>query len=1052
MFKKLLSLFLLIFILLVAAQAQPVNVGSVTVPSPATNRFATCGNAAPTVTATFVAANSPGSTVTAGGQIVCNNACDTTTIDIIMAGLQWNQAPGINWIHSIYVPAQAGILVTQNPALPTFATPYIFIPGGCTGTCPQGGVISGGTGFYYVGAGQSCCPGGGATTNLACDNWGDGSKNCGVSFTYPFRIRICNNQLVANTPLIVKVRADSDGNTGCWVNADLNPNTVIFTLDIGPGCTPLYSTPTATNTPITKTCSPTQYSTTLNATCGNSTSVTWWTAATGGTQVGTGSPFTYITTSCPGTIYAACCPVSSVCATRKAYAFSGGCPPNIAMTAPNVQQPTCATPTGSVSVPQGSVFNASGATTFTLTPGGGTNSTGSFNGLVPGAYTLTVMDAVGCSAFQNFTINPPASAARPHGNEPVNYCQNAVASPLTTTSGTNILYYTVATGGTGVTTFTPPTTPVGSTTYYASQNPSGSCESSRTPILVNVSANSTITLTSAGATTNQTVCVNTAITNITYSTANGVTGATVTGLPAGVTGTYSGGTNGTVSISGTPPSATGVFNYTVTTSGGCGVATASGTITVSTAATLTLTSAPATTTQTVCINTAITDITYNAGGGATGSSVTGLPAGVTGVFAAGVVTISGTPTAAGTFPYTVTTTGGCGVVTLTGTITVNPNATLTLTSAAATTTQTICVNTPLTNITYSIAGGATGATVTGLPAGITGSFAGGVFTISGTPTATGTFPYTITTSGGCTTPTATGTITVSTAATLVLSSAPSTTTQTLCINTAITDITYTGGGGTTGATVTGLPAGVTGTYAGGTVTITGTPTASGSFPYSVTTTGGCGVITLSGTITVNPNATITLTSAAATTTQTICVNTALTDITYSTASGATGATVTGLPAGITGTFAGGLFTISGTPTATGTFPYTVTTSGGCTTPTATGTITVNPTSTLVLSSAPATTSQTLCINTAITNITYTAGGGTTGATVTGLPAGVTGTFAGGTFTISGTPTVAGPFSYTVTTTGTCGTVVLTGSITVNPDVTITLTSAAATTTQTICVN
>ena len=68
---------------------------------------------------------------------------------------------------------------------------------------------------------------------------------------------------------------------------------------------------------------------------------------------------------------------------------------------------------------------------------------------------------------------------------------------------------------------------------------------------------------------------------------------------------------------------------------------------------------------------AITNITY-ATTGATGATVTGLPAGVTGIWAANVVTISGTPTASGPFTYTVTLTGGCGVVTTTGTITVSP--------------------------------------------------------------------------------------------------------------------------------------------------------------------------------------------------------------------------------------------------------------------------------------------------------------------------------------------------------------------------------------------
>ena len=54
-----------------------------------------------------------------------------------------------------------------------------------------------------------------------------------------------------------------------------------------------------------------------------------------------------------------------------------------------------------------------------------------------------------------------------------------------------------------------------------------------------------------------------------------------------------------------------------------------------------------------------------------------LPTGVTGTWAANVVTISGTPTVAGAaLTYTVTLTGGCGVITTTGTIAVTANNTV----------------------------------------------------------------------------------------------------------------------------------------------------------------------------------------------------------------------------------------------------------------------------------------------------------------------------------------------------------------------------------------
>jgi Ig-like domain CHU_C associated/PKD-like domain/Secretion system C-terminal sorting domain len=368
------------------------------------------------------------------------------------------------------------------------------------------------------------------------------------------------------------------------------------------------------------------------------------------------------------------------------------------------------------------------------------------------------------------------------------------------------------------------------------------------------------------------------------------------------------------------------------------------------------------------------------------------------------------------------------------TITVNPINTVTLSSAAGTNAQTVCINTPITNITYSTTG-ATGATFSGLPAGVTGNWAANVVTISGSPTTTvgSPFSYTVTLTGGCGVVTANGTITVTPNNTITLTSAPGTNAQTVCINTPISNITYSTTGAT-GATFSGLPAGVTGIWAANLVTISGSPTTTvGSpFNYTVTLTGGCGVVTATGTITVNPNNTITLTSAAGTNAQTVCINSAITNITYAT-TGATGATFSGLPAGVTGNWAANVVTISGSPTTTvgSPFGYTVTLTGGCGTVTANGTITVTPANTISLTSAAATTSQIVCVNTPITNITY-ATTGATGATFSGLPAGVTGNWAANVVTISGTPTttVGSPFSYIVTLTGGCGTVTANGTITV----------------------
>ena len=81
-------------------------------------------------------------------------------------------------------------------------------------------------------------------------------------------------------------------------------------------------------------------------------------------------------------------------------------------------------------------------------------------------------------------------------------------------------------------------------------------------------------------------------------------------------------------------------------------------------------------------------------------------------------------------------------------------------------------------------------------------------------------------------------------------------TPTLCINTALTPITHTTTGATGIGTATGLPAGVTAAWAANTITISGTPTASGTFNYTIPLTGGCGTVNATGTITVTPANTV----------------------------------------------------------------------------------------------------------------------------------------------------------------------------------------------------
>ena len=151
---------------------------------------------------------------------------------------------------------------------------------------------------------------------------------------------------------------------------------------------------------------------------------------------------------------------------------------------------------------------------------------------------------------------------------------------------------------------------------------------------------------------------------------------------------------------------------------------------------------------------------------------------------------------------------------------------------------------------------------------------------------------------------------------------------------------------------------MTATWAANTITISGTPTATGTFNYSIPLTGGCGNVNATGTITVNALNT----AGAPSSSPTVCINTAIAPAITIATTGATGiGAPTGLPAGVTATWAANTITISGTPTASGTFNYSIPLTGGCGNVNATGTITVNALNT---AGAPSS-SPTVCINTAI---------------------------------------------------------------------------------------
>jgi hypothetical protein len=688
----------------------------------------------------------------------------------------------------------------------------------------------------------------------------------------------------------------------------------------------------------------------------------------------------------------------------------------------------------------GAVCEGSAAITLNGTPGGGTFSgTGvsgnTFTPTTAGTFTITYSytdPSTNCSnsATTTITVNPkpnlvitnPAAVCSP---STVNLTASAVTAGSNLQSGT-LSYWTDANATSALNSPNAVTT---SGTYYIKVTTASNCTDIK-PVVVTVNQAATV---SAGG--NQTICSN--------STAT-MAGSFGGGASSGVWSTSGSGSfsNNTSTAVYTPSGAdinAGSVTLTYTTddpAGPCNAVNASMTLTIKKA--VIITSQPSNTS--VCAGFPIDMTVVATGDGLTYQWYKGAaPSGVA-VSNSSNSTGAQSPTLHfnqagapddGIYYVIVSGASPCDAVT-SASRTLNVDQAISITTQPVSQTQ--CIG---ANATFTIAADANGETLTyqwrknGVA--INGQTSSALTLTNIATTDAGSYDVVVNGPSGytCTsTISSAATLTVNQNSTIALSSAAGTDGQTKCINAVLTPITYAIGGGGTGASITAgaLPAGVTGSYSNGVFTISGTPTAPGTFNYTVTTAGPCTNVSATGTITVNDNSTLALTSNNAT--QPVCANGSINAITYAVGGGATGVNVTGLPGGVTGTLNNGVFTISGNPTVPGTYSFTVTTTGPCVNPSLNGTITVNPNSTLTLSSPSA--DQRLCVNSVPTNITYVVGGGATGATVTGLPPGMSGVYNNGVFTISNTPTSAGTYNYTVTTTGNCNNKSLSGTILVDP--------------------
>ena len=107
----------------------------------------------------------------------------------------------------------------------------------------------------------------------------------------------------------------------------------------------------------------------------------------------------------------------------------------------------------------------------------------------------------------------------------------------------------------------------------------------------------------------------------------------------------------------------------------------------------------------------------------------------------------------------------------------------------------------------------------------------------------------------------------------------------ITVNTAMTAITHTTTGASGIGTAEGLPNGVTATWANNIITISGTPSQTGTFNYQIPLTGACGTMAATGTIIVYGS----LVAGTPSANQTICYNTTPAQITGGAATGGNGA-------------------------------------------------------------------------------------------------------------------------------------------------------------------
>jgi subtilase family serine protease len=374
------------------------------------------------------------------------------------------------------------------------------------------------------------------------------------------------------------------------------------------------------------------------------------------------------------------------------------------------------------------------------------------------------------------------------------------------------------------------------------------------------------------------------------------------GAPTGITVSFSsptitGTTSVTMAVTASSNALAGIYPITVTGTGGGLTRTVVVSLTV-VAATFTLTASPTQASAPAGGSTSITLTIAKLNGfnSAVALAVRGLPTGVTGSFAPTSVTSGNSSTltlavasgtAAGTSAFTVTGTSGSITQTEIVTLAVLPPASFTLSSSATSASLTPGGSIPITLTTARVNGfsSAVALSVTGVPAGVTATFAptsiaspgAGSSTltlVAASTAAAGTSTITVTAAGGGVTKTQALSLTISGTFTLSLSATSASVAPGRSIPITLTTARVNGFSSAVALSVTGVPARVTATFAptsiaspgAGSSTLTlaaGSTAAAATVMLTVTASGGGVTKTQTLSLTVSQPPSFTLSSSAA---------------------------------------------------------------------------------------------------------------------------------------------------------------------------------------------